>query len=192
MCRYALHTYKPHYACFTCRKAFKRSLISDRGRRQSAAGKWFAEQAGKSGLPSNDEEQAATCPDCGGLMADMGLDFRAPAKTDRKAWEHLRTLYTVGITFHSCGCGGIGYVPATPEAMEVYLVARQVDYVQELQFWLNRLVPTTEAERAENQFHNRGLPMSKRGYIDPLIAVAYWQQRMQEVMQQRKQLSVNL
>lgn len=185
MCRYARHIYKLHYACFTCCKAFKRPLLSDTGRRQSPAGRWYAEQAGKTARGWEQQERiAATCPACGELMADMGLDFAAPAKTDRKAWQHLRTLYAVGITFHSCGCGGQGYVPATTEALAAYLAARQADYVQELQFWLNRPAPATEAERQQNLTHNRGLPMSKRGYVDPAAAVAYWQQRVQAVTAQ--------
>jgi uncharacterized FAD-dependent dehydrogenase len=29
MCRYALKTYKPHFACFDCRKVFKKTPIED-------------------------------------------------------------------------------------------------------------------------------------------------------------------
>ena len=29
MCRYAMAKYKPHYACFNCRKTFKRKLMWD-------------------------------------------------------------------------------------------------------------------------------------------------------------------
>ena len=29
MCRYAMVSYKPHYACFNCRKTFKRRLFYD-------------------------------------------------------------------------------------------------------------------------------------------------------------------
>jgi hypothetical protein len=192
MCRYSYRIYKSHYACFSCCKAFKRPLLSDTGRHQSVTGRWYAEQAGKASQGWGEEEKsAATCPDCGQLMADMGLDFKAPLKTNRKAWQHLRTLYTVGITFHSCGCGGNGYVPATSDALASYLASRQADYVQELQFWLNRPVPTTEAERQENLLHNRGLSLSKRGYIEPAAAIAYWQQRVQAVTAQLKQLPRN-
>jgi hypothetical protein len=192
MCRYSSHVYKPHYACFNCRKAFKRPLLSDAGRHQSVTGRWYAEQAGKVAQGWGVEEQsAATCPDCGEPMADMGLDFKAPIRANHKAWQHLRALYTVGITFHSCGCGGHGYVPATIDALSSYLASRQADYVRELQFWLNRSVPTTETERQENLSHNRGLPMSKRGYIEPAAAIAYWQQRVQAVTAQLKKLLCN-
>jgi len=192
MCRYSFHVYKPHYACFSCCKAFKRPLLSDTGRHQSTAGRWYAEQAGKEGQGWGTEEQvAATCPNCGKLMADMGLDFKAPVRIDRKAWQHLRTLYSVGITFHSCGCGGHGYVPATTDALANYLTSRRTDYVRELQFWLNRPVPTSEDERQKNLLHNRGLPMSKRGYIEPADAIFYWQERVQAVTEQLDKLPYN-
>ena len=68
MCRYAMTRYKQHYACFNCRKTFKRRLLSD--------------------LESKDDFQLkeAKCPDCGQLMANMGKDFEAPKKSAIKAW----------------------------------------------------------------------------------------------------------
>jgi hypothetical protein len=51
-------------------------------------------------------------------MADMGLDFKAPKKSAVKQWEKVRLLYEHGFTFHSCGCGGVGYRPR--ELREVY------------------------------------------------------------------------
>ena len=68
MCRYAMTRYKPHYACFNCRKTFKRRLLSD--------------------LESKDDFQLkeAKWPDCGQLMANMGKDFEAPKKSAIKAW----------------------------------------------------------------------------------------------------------
>lgn len=75
MCRYAI-TYKPHFACFKCRKSFKRRLLKD--------------------ISDDDKQKSvpAKCPECGELMADMGLDFKAPSKTNIKAWEHLTNLYS--------------------------------------------------------------------------------------------------
>ena len=68
MCRYAMTRYKPHYACFNCRKTFKRRILSD--------------------LESKDDFQLkeAKCPDCVQLMANMGKDFEAPKKSAIKAW----------------------------------------------------------------------------------------------------------
>ena len=35
----------------------------------------------------------------GGKMANMGLDFRAPKKTDIQAWEAVKGLFVTGRSF---------------------------------------------------------------------------------------------
>ena len=75
MCRYAMVSYKPHYACFNCRKTFKRRLFYD--------------------IREGRQSDIAKCPQCGKPMADMGLDFASPSKNDKKAWEHIQKLYQV-------------------------------------------------------------------------------------------------
>ena len=64
MCRYAMVSYKPHYACFNCRKTFKRRLFYD--------------------IRKGEQNDIAKCPQCGKPMADMGLDFASPSKNDKK------------------------------------------------------------------------------------------------------------
>ena len=96
MCRYATR-YKPHYACFDCRKVFRRMLLSD--------------------IKNGGEDRPFRCPQCAGEMADMGLDFAAPKKTDLKAWRVAESLFEIGQTFHSCGCNGPGYRPRNPRAL---------------------------------------------------------------------------
>jgi DNA-directed RNA polymerase subunit RPC12/RpoP len=166
MCRYAMTTYKPHYACFECRKTFKRRLLHDVNR-------------------DEDELVAAKCPECGRLMANMGLDFKSPQKKNLKAWQHLQSLYEVGITYHSCGCSGPGYIPATTEAIVNYLEERLGSYVSELRFWLNRPQPDTkqefERDKDRNSTHRYMLPrelQGKNGGVDSNDAVTYWQQRV--------------
>lgn len=66
MCRYAMTSYKPHYSCFSCRKTFKRKLLVDINRDLAYA---------KEG-----EEQPFKCPQCGGIMISMGLDFKSQKK----------------------------------------------------------------------------------------------------------------
>ena len=163
MCRYAMTAYKSHCACFTCRKTFKRRLLHDVARDEV-------------------ESVAAKCPDCRHLAASMGLDFKSPPKDDVKAWQHLRNLYSVGITYHSCGCSGPGYIPATSEAIVDYLAVRLADYVRELRYWLNRITPESKAERekdtTKNWSRNQRLPPSLRGKNGGIItasAIAYWQ-----------------
>lgn len=99
MCRYASIKYKPHYACFKCRKTYKRRLLVD-----------ISEN-------SNAISSEAKCPQCKTLMADMGLDFKSPKKDNIKSWDHVSLLFEIGITFHSCGCSGPDYIPKNKETL---------------------------------------------------------------------------
>lgn len=154
--------YKPHLACFHCRKVFKRRLLRDVQRDRPHSG-------------------AARCPQCGGLLADIGLDFAAPPNRDRTAWERLHLTYQVGFTFHSCGCSGPGYVPTQPAELVSVLRARKAEYVTQRRFWLTYQTPDTKGERlTERQqnwgFHGR-LPTRKPPFT-PAEAIAYWSERM--------------
>ncbi|WP_460586118.1 hypothetical protein [Hymenobacter arcticus] len=134
------------------------------------------------------ESIAAKCPECGQLTASMGLDFESPSKDDVKAWHHLCNLYSVGITYHSCGCSGPGYIPATSEAIVDYLGEKLTDYVRELRYWLNRTTPDSKAERDKdndkNWSHNQRLHPSLRGKNGGIItanAIAHWQQLVDDL-----------
>ena len=124
MCRYAMSTYKDHFACFECRKTFKRRLLWDVNRDR---------------VINKEEERPAKCPECGKLMADMGKDFEAPKKQDLKSWKHIKSLYEVGITFHSCGCTGPGYIPRDHGTLRQLLQERRLTYNSSLQLGLKRL-----------------------------------------------------
>jgi DNA-directed RNA polymerase subunit RPC12/RpoP len=137
MCRYAMTTYKPHYACFDCRKTFKRRLFKDI----------------KVGKQSDLEVK---CPDCGSFMANMGLDFESPKKDDVKKWEHLKSLYSVGIAFHSCGCNGPGYIPNSKEKLIEYFEDLKAKYLKNMDFWRTRIEPTTKIERDKDNQRNGG------------------------------------
>ncbi len=68
MCRYAQYgPYKKHYACFTCRKGFKRHPVAE----------WP-----KHLQPPEGQADPAPCPQCGRPMADLGLDFKPPRQKD--------------------------------------------------------------------------------------------------------------
>lgn len=169
MCRYAMVKYKPHYACFDCRKTFKRRLIGDIDR-------------------DKNETQAAKCPQCGGWMADMGLDFVSPKMNDIKQWRHLKDLYKVGITFLSCGCEGPGYVPNDKESLILHLQATLKAYHLQLDFWRNRVEPITESEvqRESNKHWNfiGQVPSElrpKKGAVSNEEAKTYWFSRIKEV-----------
>src|SRR5690606_16670562 len=135
MCRYAMTSYKHHYACFNCRKTFKRRLLWDINR-------------------DDKREFAAKCPQCAELMANMGLDFASPKKNDMKAWDHLKTLYAVGITFHSCGCSGPGYIPNDKKALIAYFEGMKQEYLKQLKFWRERVEPTNKREIDKDMSEN--------------------------------------
>ena len=115
MCRYAFRSYKQHYACFRCRKTFKRPLKQD--------------------VDPTGPDRPAKCPECGLLMAIMGLDFKAPRKTATKQWALVENLWAVGLTFHSCGCSGPGYRPRAPRDYEAFLRSTLESYRRTLHEW---------------------------------------------------------
>jgi hypothetical protein len=171
MCRYGFYKYKQHFACFNCQKTFKRRHLSD-----------FEED-------DNVESKAAKCPQCQSLMANMGLDFKAPKMKDDKAWKHLQTLFSVGIAFHSCGCDGPGLVPKDKTDLIKSFKETIISYEKELKFWRNRIQPTNESERQKEfnkygQTHIVKIGDSKRnekGIYESDAAVEWWIERIKTV-----------
>lgn len=99
MCRYAFHNYRDHFACFVCRKAFKY---------------WQWEKCDRNAFEMKQRQKHVPrkiiCPDCLNPMTDMGLDFKAPRKSEVESWKILEVLAQNGFTFQGCGCG-VGYKP---------------------------------------------------------------------------------
>lgn len=166
MCRYAFYLYKPHYVCFNCRKMFKRRLLHD--------------------IREGDKEgTVAKCPQCGGLTADMGLDFKPPRSNNIKAWEHIHNLFKVGITFHSCGCSGPGYIPSTKEKLLEELERRKLSYIENMRLWLNYEFPATRDE-LKKDLYKMPLPHSlyqqfKKKNLQTHEAVDYWKSKIDEI-----------
>lgn len=176
MCRYAI-PYKPHYACFECRKTFKRRLLYDVDH-------------------NKDQSKVARCPECGHLMANMGLDFKSPKKDDLKTWQHIKDLYSVGVTFHSCGCTGPGYIPANKEKLIEYLLEKKEMYVKNLRFWINRKEPENKQEIQRdiqtNADYRWQLPrnlINKKYQVENQNAIAYWNEKLALLDEQIKSLS---
>jgi len=124
---------------------------------------------------------AAKCPECGSLMADMGLDFKSPKNDDLKAWKHMRNLFVAGVTFHSCICQGPCYIPATTQKPAEFLQDRKRDYIEDLRFWLNRQEPQTKKEVEKDKIESpHRLPHNlsdKEGRISNADAIKYWTER---------------
>jgi hypothetical protein len=159
--------YKPHYACFNCRKTFKRKLINDIKRGAESV-------------------QEAKCPECEGLMANMGLDFESPKKDDLKKWEHLKSLYSVGITFHSCGCSGPGYIPNSKEKLIEYFEDLKTNYLKNIDFWRTRIEPTTKVEHDKDSQRNWGKLNTisanfKKEIVKNQDRIDFWLKKAQEI-----------
>ncbi len=132
MCRYAFSgPYKIHFTCFECRKAFKQPSLEDwmklqgygfalkqlwraasypPGRREvleTQFGVTLVE------LESRYHEAAFKCPECKQPMANLGRDFKAPRRSDIRAWKAIQKVYRLGHAFQTCGCDGPGFIPAS-------------------------------------------------------------------------------
>ncbi|MBI1837559.1 MAG: hypothetical protein HYR91_09880 [Flavobacteriia bacterium] len=176
MCRYSMARYKPHYACFNCRKTFKRKLMWDINRNEK-------------------DNIEAKCPQCSELMANMGLDFESPRKNNLKEWEHIKSLYSVGITFHSCGCSGPGYIPINKEKLIKYFEDIILSYNNHLKFWRTRNEPNNDKEIqreiSKNWNYLTEIPneiTSKKGLILNEDAKKYWFQKIKTVEQKLNQI----
>ncbi|QDU56248.1 hypothetical protein [Aeoliella mucimassa] len=125
MCRYSYQTYKSHFACFDCRKTFKKKAMVDWAEQKGLSrtyhqlfvnrGQQLEKVEARLGITWSEFRQqyyddVSTCPQCGKAMAAMGLDFRAPKKQDVIAWEVVRDLNDRGFSFAGSGCS-VGYTP---------------------------------------------------------------------------------
>lgn len=138
------------------------------------------------------QEAPAKCPECGGLMADMGLDFESPKKNDVRAWEHMALLYHVGITFHSCGCTGPGYIPKDKEELIAYFSGIKRAYLEHQSYWARRQQdPETPGAIARDERENwrflSSIPKEMKGgtrkkpRYDAEKGSKYWNKRVLEI-----------
>lgn len=68
-------------------------------------------------------------------MADLGLDFWPPPTSACKKWAAVASLWRTGTTFHSCGCRGPGWRPATRPALLAFLQQQRIAAVAQLEGW---------------------------------------------------------
>ena len=174
MCRYAMHgPCKRHFACFSCRKAFKQPPIIDYLAVQGlgyayaelsrihhhAASLEFRERELNITLDvieSTYRNSTHKCPECSEPMIDMGLDFKAPRQSDAKAWRNLHGMYRVGHTFHTCGCDRPGWIPVSSSDYATYLNDRKQQYLDHLGRTQQSTEMDTEQKRdAANHWESR-------------------------------------
>jgi hypothetical protein len=170
MCRYASSgPYKSHYACFSCRKAFKQPPIKDyldsRGRGyvyKQLQHLWANKKALQlreqelghrlSDLEAEYRNATHKCPECGGEMIDMGLDFKPPRQTDAKAWKTLHGMHRVGHVFHTCGCNGPGWIPKSTTDYRNYLASRKMGYEEQLERIQNASTLSPEGKKEAGEY----------------------------------------
>jgi len=87
----------PHqYACFECRKSFKRAQFSASNDRFMPSLQAKAQNAEAKALNNREYK----CPDCSGATAFMGTDFKAPKKDDIRAWLKVKEFIESGKVFY--------------------------------------------------------------------------------------------
>jgi hypothetical protein len=143
----------------------------------------------------NKDLAEAKCPQCSELMANMGLDFESPKKDNIKEWNHVRELYSVGITFHSCGCTGPGYIPKDTDRLIAYFEEIINGYNKQLVFWRNRIEPLNvkeiQREISKHWDKLRQVPSEltpKKGAISNEEAKNFWISKINEVEQKLHKL----
>ncbi|UPZ16522.1 hypothetical protein [Flavobacterium humidisoli] len=128
----------------------------------------------------------AKCPQCAEFMANMGLDFESPKKDDIKKWEHIKSLFSVGITFHSCGCSGPGYIPNSKEKLIEYFEGIKKRYLENMGFWRTRIEPTNKQEKERDLNKNwHKLSSISSNYKKEIVTnqegLDYWHVKIKQV-----------
>jgi hypothetical protein len=85
------------YACFKCRKSFKRV------QEVANISRFMTAEQQKAALNKTWERNSAMehkCPDCGNSTFKMGIDFKAPKKSDVKAWAEVEKFILSGKIYY--------------------------------------------------------------------------------------------
>jgi hypothetical protein len=82
--------YQEHWACFHCRKMFKRPSWQTLRQQARDAHKTY---------PDYLKHGKAKCPDCSQAMQNMGKGFRPPKQKDVRQWKSLQKIASTGARF---------------------------------------------------------------------------------------------
>jgi hypothetical protein len=112
-----VYRYRIQFACFDCRKSFKRTYTVDEQERAA----WLSRR--KSGLrPSKAfTPPVYPCPDCAAEATLMGRAFRAPRQEDTARWRAVEILSHAGYTFWS----SVGRLPETVTEARKFVQAKR-------------------------------------------------------------------
>ena len=83
------------YACFECRKSFKRPLIVDEQERSA----WLSRRISGRHPSRQFIPPIYRCPDCDAVATLMGRAFRAPRQDDVDRWRAVEILAQAGFAF---------------------------------------------------------------------------------------------
>jgi DNA-directed RNA polymerase subunit RPC12/RpoP len=109
-------TYLMHFACFRCRRSFKRSV-----------------QVGS-------KDYVRRCPHCGGRAIDLGRHFKPPKADDLGQWKKVRLLVAAGFFFQHVYDEESSQVPY-PDTLEE---AREFVLRYRSRAWTERMPETLE------------------------------------------------
>lgn len=90
----------PQFACFKCRKAFKKLTFSDWMKRHQVRHVELKDPEVRGALERTYQAKVAVCPDCGGAMVEMGKRFRPPKRRDERAWRFVEETVAQGNNFN--------------------------------------------------------------------------------------------
>lgn len=85
------------YACFVCRKNFKRPQFAGSISRFMTSEQAIGQRKEYEGFENSREYK---CPDCGGQAHFMGIDFKAPKKSDVKGWRAVEEFIRSGKLYY--------------------------------------------------------------------------------------------
>lgn len=84
------------YACFSCRKCFKRPQFSGTSNRYMTKDQQAAQYKEAEEFEAH---RSYKCSDCGGPAHFMGVDFKAPPRSDVRAWRAAEAFIASGKFF---------------------------------------------------------------------------------------------
>ncbi len=92
------------HACFPCRKSFKMIPL--------------------------DGDESHKCPECSGIVFEMGRNFSAPKKTDDKQWKKVFRLYSAGFRFIGSGFHDSEKLPDNLSDVDSFLERNKEHYLR--------------------------------------------------------------
>jgi hypothetical protein len=111
------YRYQIQFACFDCRKSFKRPYADDKQERSA----WLSRRISGRRPSKPFNLPVYHCPDCNVEATLMGRAFRAPRHEDVDRWRAVAILARAGVTFYS----GVGRLPETAAQARQFVKANR-------------------------------------------------------------------